>query len=292
MKPLMVIYMSALFVLVFSPCASIAEENTSEEYVYALKVKGGIYYKSSQQADDAKKETDKRQVRRMEIIYPGTVLEIEKGASISLTRCGSKIINPGNKDEDSSYTVNLSDFKRDGSISGRLLQRFLASLINFVHPGSNPGQKVHIKVRTGNECKNNLPSDYAKIMVTEEPVTFLLQQEGSNFSLKIKEFDSGEIIYSKEATTNRIDVPIETFTPGKAYEWFTKNIKTGVICNASFTLLSKDDSIKIIKALNELTSLLPEEADAETRFRFQAGYLISEGLEYDAWRLLDRNGVF
>jgi hypothetical protein len=46
-----------------------------------------------------------------------------------------------------------------------------------------------------------------------------------------------------------------------------------------------------MEIVNNLPTILPPGMDMETRCRLQAGYLVSEGLNYDAWIWLERNGI-
>jgi hypothetical protein len=46
-----------------------------------------------------------------------------------------------------------------------------------------------------------------------------------------------------------------------------------------------------MKTFHDLPSLLPAETDNETRYRLQAGYLSSEGLDYAAWQWLRLKGI-
>ena len=62
-------------------------------------------------------------------------------------------------------------------------------------------------------------------------------------------------------------------------------------CKPTFTLLSDDESSSIMKTLDDISSLLPKEIDRETRCRLLTGYLRSEDLLYDAWQLLEHNGI-
>jgi hypothetical protein len=89
----------------------------------------------------------------------------------------------------------------------------------------------------------------------------------------------------------KIDVPLGIFKPGRRYEWILLEEETGEECHATFALLSKYESSRIMEVVNNLPTLLPSETDMETKCRLQAGYLASEGLHYDAWKWLDRNGI-
>jgi hypothetical protein len=89
----------------------------------------------------------------------------------------------------------------------------------------------------------------------------------------------------------RIDVSPGILKPGRRYEWSLMEEETGDRCRATFALLAKDESSKIMEVVNDLPALLPSGIDAETKCRLQAGYLASEGLHYDAWKWLERNGI-
>ena len=75
-------FISAIILSVAILCSPIfaSNEKTSEEYVYVIEVKGEVnYFKSHAE------KTPAGMLRRMQIIPSGTVLQIVKGASISLT---------------------------------------------------------------------------------------------------------------------------------------------------------------------------------------------------------------
>ncbi len=105
--------------------------------------------------------------------------------------------------------------------------------------------------------------------------------------IEIKELHSQHIIFSGKTSSNKIAIPIEKFKQGRTYTWSLIEEDTGKTCTADFTLISKDESEEILNTLNEINSLLPFEADNETRCRLQAGYLRSEALEYSAWQRLE-----
>jgi len=96
---------------------------------------------------------------------------------------------------------------------------------------------------------------------------------------------------SEKTMLKKIEVPSGIFKPGRRYEWFLLEEETGEKCNATFTLLSKNESNRIMEMVDHLPSLLPPVVDMETKCRLQAGYLVSEGLNYDAWKWLERNGI-
>jgi hypothetical protein len=272
---------------------SIAKEGMPEEYVYLLKSEGGKVYRIMEQIKGDKKATARKEIRRMELIPPGAILELEKGASVFLTCAGCRILNLTYKD--SPFVVKMEDFKKEGSITGEMVNGFKAALKNFVYPDSKAVSKVQLSTR-GHPgikiglCKDLLPQDNADIMLIE-PITFKWKAKGTNFSLEIKEFGRNVPVYSEKTMLKKVDVPLTIFKPGRSYQWSLSEEETGEKCSATFSLLSKDESSRIMEVVNNLPTLLPPEIDMETKCRLQAGYLVSEGLDYDAWKWLERNGI-
>jgi hypothetical protein len=286
-----VILWTLWFSFSFLCSTSISKENSSEEYVYLLKSEGGKVYRRIEQPTGDKKETVRKEIRRMELLSPGTIMEIEKGASIYLTCGGCRILNLTYKD--SPYVVKMKDFKKEGPSTSEMMNQFIASLKYFVYPDSKPVSKVQLQTRGLQKkglCKYLWPPDIADIMPIE-PITFKWEAKGTHFSLEIKEFGNSATVYSEKTMLKKIDVPLGIFKPGRRYEWFLLDEEKGEKCRATFTLLSKNDSNRIMEIVDHLPKLLPPGIDMETRCRLQAGYFISEGLTYDAWRWLDRNGI-
>lgn len=291
MKASFVILWTLWFSFSLLSSASLSKENSSEEYVYLLKSEEGKVHRKMEQPTGDKKETVRKEIRRMELISPGTILEIEKGASIYLTCGGCKILNLTYKD--SPYIVKMENFKKEGPATSEMLNQFIAALKNFVYPDSKPVSKVQLQTRGFQKkglCKDLWPPDIADIMPIE-PIIFKWEGKGTHFSLTIKEFGSNATVYSEKTMLKKIEGPLGNFKPGRRYEWFLLEEETGEKCNATFTLLSKDESSRIMEVVNNLPALLPSETDMETKCRLQAGYFLSEGLNYDAWRWLDRNGI-
>ena len=289
-KTLLVILWALWLIISFLSSASIAKEGI-EEYVYLLKVEGGKVYRITEKTPGDKKESVKKEIRRMELISPGTILEIEKGASVFLTCGGCKVLNLTPKD--SPFVVKMEDFKKGGSTTIKIMEYFTMALNHYIHPDSKPSSKVRLGTRgypkTG-LCRDLWPPDSADIMPTE-PITFEWRAKGTHFSLEIREVGSNASIYSEKAMLKKVDVPVEIFRPGRRYEWFLLDEETGEKCSATFVLLSKDECVRIMEIVNNLPTLLPPGIDMETRCRLQAGYFLSEGLSYDAWKWLERNGI-
>jgi hypothetical protein len=274
--------------MVTSPSTAIEEGDPPEEYVYALNVKGGSLYRISHKTSHGKKETVKEEVRRMELISPGSVLHIEEGASVSLTCAGCNVLNLNHKD--SPYTVKMADFRKDRSIVGEVLTYFTAALVEFVYPDSKPREVIKPRVRGAN-CEGVWPPDGSEILSIGAPITLRWELRGPDFFVQIREMDTKKTIYSVKISSNRIDVPAAIFKPGEEYEWGLSERETGGKRRSCFAIISSQESEKILQILHEIQSLLPPEADSETRTRLQAGYLCSEGLIYDAWQWLERNGI-
>ena len=291
MKTLLVISGILWLIISFLPSASIAKEGGSEEYVYLLKSEGGKVYRIIGKPAGDKKESVKKEIRRMELISPGIMLEIEKGASVFLTCGGCRVLNLTHKD--SPFVVKMEDFKKEGSTTSKIMDYFTMALNNYIHPDSRPGSKVRLQTRGIQKkelCKDLWPPDIADILPIE-PIIFKWEGKGTHFSLAIKEFGSNATVYSEKTMLKKIEVSSGIFKPGRRYEWFLLEEETGEKCNATFTLLFKDEASRIMEVVNNLPTLLPSGIDVETKCRLQAGYLISEGLDYDAWKWLERNGI-
>ena len=294
MKAISVILWTIWFGASFLFSTAGAEERVPEEYVYLLKSEGGKVYRIIEQATGEKKETVRKEIRRMELISPGTVLEIEKGASVVLTCGGCRTLNLSYKN--SPFVIKMEDFKREKSTTSKLFEYFAMALNNYIHPDSKPVSKVRLTTRGGADvgkiglCRTVWPPDNADI-IPIEPFTFKWGLKGAHFSLEIKEFETNVVVYSGKTSLKKIDVPAGIFRPGRRYEWSLLEEETGEKCKATFALLSREESRRIMQIVNDLPTLLPPETDKEMRCRLQAGYFLSEGLGYDAWKWLDQNGI-
>ena len=294
MKTLLVILGTLWFMTSFPFSGALAKEGALEEYVYLVKSERGKVYRIIEKITGDKKESVKKEIRRMELISPGTILEIEIGASVSLTCGGCRVLNLTHKD--SPYGVKMEDFKKEGFTTSKIMEYFTQALNNYIHPDSKPGSKANLGtrgypgVRKMGSCEDLWPPDNVNIMFIE-PITFKWGLKATHFSLEIKEFESKSTIYSGKTSLRKIDVPVKIFGPGKRYEWSVSEEETGERCGAMFALLPKDESDRIMEIVNHLPTILPPGMDMETRCRLQAGYLVSEGLNYDAWIWLERNGI-
>ena len=294
MKTFSVIFLALWLTLSFMPSASVAREGELEEYVYLFKSEGGKVYRMTESSTGDRKESFRKEIRRMELISAGTILEIEKGASVSLTCAGCRVLNLTHKD--SPYGVKMEDFKKEGSPSSKIMGYFTQALNHYIHPDSKPGSKAnmgtrgYVDVRKKGLCEDLLSPDNVNLIFIE-PITFRWGLKATHFSLEIKEFETKATIYTKKTSLKRIDLPAKIFKPGKRYEWSVLEEETGERCYATFALLPEDESSRIMQIVNHLPELLPSETDMETKCRLQAGYLASEGFYYDAWIWLERNGI-
>jgi len=276
------------------PPPSVAKEEGSEEYVYLVKSEGGKLYRMTEKIAGEKKESVKKEIRRMELISSGATLEIEKGASVFLTCGGCRVLNLTHKD--SPYVVRMKDFKKEGSTKSKITEYFTAALNNYVHPDSRPGLKTNLGTRGDpmarkmELCKDLWPPESADIMPIGS-MTFQWRAKGNHFFFEIREFGSNETVYSEKTMLKKIDVPPGIFKPGRRYGWFLSEEESGEKCSSTLAILSKDESSRVMEVVDHLPTLLPPETDMETRCRLQAGYLLSEGLHYDAWKWLERNGI-
>ena len=80
----------------------------SEDYVFVLKVDGGTLFRIVEKVNGKEKELVKEEVKRMEVLYPNTVLFIDEGVSVSLACAGCSPVNLSHKDN--PYTVKMADF--------------------------------------------------------------------------------------------------------------------------------------------------------------------------------------
>lgn len=288
MKTLSCLFLVVLFVAGFSQGNVDASEKASEEYVFALEVEGQITY----QAVGDKGETLKKNVRRMEPIPPGTVLEIEKDASVSLTCPGCNVVNLTSKN--SPYTVKMSDFKQLRPITSQIAKSFWRAIKNYISPETMPRLRVETGVRgswESQQCRGFWPSNNEKILPIAESIIFEWDLDCNYFALEIKDFETKEMIFSEITKSTQISIPVRLFKSGKRYEWLLIRERPGKSRSATFMILAEEESTRIMETFHDLPSLLPAETDKETRYRLQAGYLSSEGLDYAAWQWLIMKGI-
>jgi hypothetical protein len=288
MKMLSCLFLAVLFFTGLLHGNVAASEKASDEYVFALEVEGQVTY----QTVEDKGEAIKKSLRRMEPIAPGTALEIGKDASLSLTCPGCNVVNLTSKN--SPYTVKMSDFKQVRPITSQIAKSFWRAIKNYISPETMPRLKVETGVRgswESQQCRGFWPSNNEKILPIAESIIFEWDLECNYFALEIKDFDTKDMIFSEITKLTKIYVPVRFFKAGKRYEWFLIRERPAKSYHATFVLLTDDESTRIMKTFQDLPSLLPAEADNETRYRLQAGYLSSEGLDYAAWQWLKLKGV-
>lgn len=312
MKTITVIFLAVLFEAVFFSFVSVAQEN---EYVYVLNIERerceGKEDKTIYFIDD--KTGEEKEIRRMQLIPKDAKLKIAKGTSVTLTCLGCKTVILRYLDCDNvtltgidheirkkknPYKLYMEDFKKNKKLFNKLKPKlkeigefFQAALTHYIYPGLEPGRIVDTKVRGDSHPDRFWPPNWADIIFLEDAITFKWELTGSNFYLKIREYYSEDIIYTEKTSAKIVKVPIEKFNFGGIYKWSLSVNETEERYDAVFTILPKDDSTRIKKILNEIPSFLPAQADNETKCRLQAGYLLSEGLSYNAWQWLELNGI-
>lgn len=283
MKANLIIFLNVLCVVIFLSNHSIAGDVKENDYVYVMAVNGENVFRITDQASGKEEK-----IRIKECIYPGAVIKIGKDATITLACSSSgRILVKTHKD--SPYTVNMKEFEWDRSVVKTLIESIIRAIGEAISPDETGPQRILVTRKPG-LCNRLWPPEEVKILTTKEPVTFEWILDGGNFSLEIKD-DKEHTIYSKETFANKMDVPIKTFKPGGKYTWSLKKEGKDIGCKTTFTLLSDDESSSIMKTLDDISSLLPEGIDKETRCRLLAGYLRSEDLIYDAWQWLESNGI-
>ena len=270
MKTISRFLLAGLFGVAFSPGPVAASEMASAEYVFVLEVEGQIIY----QTVGDKGETVKKNVRRMEPLSPGTVLEIGKDTSLSLTCPGCNVLNLTSKN--SPYTVKMSDFKQVRTIPSQIAKSFWQAIRNYVSPEAMPHLKVETGVRASldsQQCQGFWPSNNEKILPVGDGILFEWDLECDFFALEIKGVDTQEMVFSEITKLNRFQVPLRLFKAGKRYEWSLIRERPRKSPHATFVVVTEDEGARILKILHDLPSLLPPETDNETGWRLQAGYL-------------------
>ena len=262
----------------------------ADDYVYVYGIKGNVYYSHS---SETKEPSGK--VRSMQILYPGTILEIMKGASISLTcpQCKTLTLTVG----ESPYIIDMTDFAKPGSTLQDAAKHFAAALKNFVYPESKQGRIIYPRVRGPEESsaaspKSILMQPAGIIIPVQTSVTFIWTPTDSIVSINIRESRSKTLIYAQEKiAANRIRIDSGKFASGRSYTWFLKEEGRDRIYEENFTLLSAYEKKKYLKTMEEIGSMVPVVVTQENRYRLQAGYLNSEHFNYDAWHWLDSHGI-
>lgn len=286
MRRIGTMFLIALSMMASFASPSLPAQEPSKDCIAVSGVKGKVTYRTGGVQE---------QVQVMQRIVPGATLVIEKGTSVSLSRAGYKTLKLTH--ENSPYKVEEARFERDGSVLSKTLEHLKNAIFYYVYPGSQPSAVVRLVTRgqsTEEEpCQKGIwPMHKSDILYQQgEPMTFKWDLKGKGFSLKIVEPYAHATVYDKELSSNQVDMPMTAFKPGKKYEWSVAAEGTGERCSAIFRLLGEDESAEIMANLSALRSHLPAEADEETRYRLEAGYLSSELLVYDAWRLLERHGI-
>jgi hypothetical protein len=272
---------------------AIPEVRAAEEYVYLLEAEGGKVFQVTEQTVGDRKETVKKEIRRMELIPPGTLVEVEKGGSAFLTCAGCKVLNL--TDQNSPLAVKMEDFRKKETPTGKMVQFFDSALKNFIHPDSKPSARIRFTTRGPDdqktkECRTLWPPDGSDIMAID-PVTFKWELAGPHVSFSVQDLTLRKVVYAREISLPRINVPAQVFHAGRRYEWSLEGKPTGEKCNAAFKILTEMEFSSLMKIIQDLPNLLPDGIDRETKGRLQAGYLLAEGYVYDAWQWLERNGI-
>ena len=228
----------------------------------------------------------------MEPLSSGTVLEIGKEASLSLTCPGCNVLRLSSKD--SPYTVKMSDFKPVRAIPGQIVKSFWQAIRYYISPEAMPHLRVETGVRAALDsqpCQGFWPFNNERILPVGESILFEWDLECDYFALEIKAVDTQETVFSEITKLNRFQVPLKLFKAGKKYEWSLIRERPHKSHHATFVVLTENEGASLLKTLHDLPSLLPPETDNETGWRLQAGYLSSEGFNYAAWQWLKLKGL-
>lgn len=283
MKTSMIVFLNVLGVAVFLSNHAVADEVNEKDAVYVLYVNGENAFRAPNQSSEKKEK-----IRIKECVYPGDVIEIGKDATITLACSNTgKVLVKSHKDN--PYTVMMKEFESDRSVAKALIIFVKNAIREMLFPDEANMSGILMSRALG-LSNHLLPPDGATILTTKEPITFKWTRSDSNLSLEIKD-NEGHTIYSKETSANKMAVPIKAFKPGMAYIWSLKKGGKDIRNKQTFILLSEEESSAIMKTLDNISSLLPKEIDSETKCRLLAGYLCSENLAYEAYKLLEDSGL-
>ncbi len=249
---------------------------------YLYKIEGNEVFCISEKKGE-------RRLRVMELIEENAKVKVNNGTTAYLTCPGCEIIKVTS--ENSPYPVEKEKFQLSQKPFKIIFENFTAALKAFVYPNSVSGQKNFMFSRGGesNSCQTS-PSDSEAILFWGDNLMFNWESGESEVQLEVHNTFTEEIIFSDHLKGSSTLVPMKIFSPGYAYEWSVKDNSLKELCRASFVVLTTEESIEIIEDAQRIVTLLPKDADQETKLRLQAGYLISEGYFSDALRLIKSNG--
>ena len=267
-------------------CAATALSND----VYVYKLDGNHLYLLPQ----GQSNTEKQTLRIMELIPINSILEIGENTTAYITCPDCEVVKLTRVD--SPFSVSEQVIKRQNSKSKILISHFTAALKEFIYPDSKAGKRVYMNVRgtqipqSQDTCDTLFPQDYEDIMIMGDHITFKWRKEGKDFVFKLYNSSNDQLIEEAETQEAFLNVPFVRLKSGFVYHWTVTEKNTGKACQASFSILSEQDTRETKKNLEEIARLLPGDADQETRVRLQSGYLLSEGFIFNAFRLLETNG--
>ena len=139
-------------------------------------------------------------------------------------------------------------------------------------------------------CDTFYPQDYEDIMVLGDHISFKWGIKGDNYNFQLRNSSNDQLIIDVEIKDTFVDIPFDKLKPGFVYNWKVVEKASNTTCQASFSILSEQDTHELKNNLNEITLLLPKNANQETKIRLQSSYLLSEGLIFNAFSLLEANG--
>jgi len=260
-------------------------EEMPEVYIY--KIENGRIHLKTDPGQEA------REIRRMELIPNGLEVILKEDTVAYLTCPGCRIEKiTGNE---SPYTVNAKKIRKDEANAAKIIGYFTSALKEFVYPDSKIGKRVSMHVRGGgndpgkDSCESIVPQDHEDILPIGETIVFQWPLSGDNFKFEIKNISNNMTICSQDTNKNKIEVPMKNFSAGYVYKWVIETKASGLKCSASFSVLSQEEAEEIANNIDEIMKLLPPDIDEDTKLRVKAGYLLSEGLVYNAKTILSPN---
>jgi hypothetical protein len=250
--------------------------------IYIYKLEGKNLYRTSGES--------KQKLRVMELIKENSTIEIGKDTIAYMTCPDCEVLKL--TQEKSPFIVKMDAFKKKHSKSKIILNNFSAALRDFIYPNSKTGKLVYMTVRGSDQdiCQPMVPQDYEDILFLGNYLIFKWGVESDAFIFEIRNTSNDQVVVTSKTKNSFIKIPFTKLDPGFVYQWTVVDNKKNTSCQASFSILSKQESNKIKNNLEDLAVLLPQDIDEEIKLRLQSGYLLSEGFIFDAFRFLENKG--
>lgn len=164
----------------------------------------------------------------------------------------------------------------------------------MIHPDVKPGERIRLKHRGDGANSKSLcqmsPKDDEEILFLGDAIIFEWGMASETFIFKLWNTSDNQLVETSETKNNSYQIPLTKLEPDASYEWTITGKDGKQVCQALFSTLSKDESNEIKTNLEALSDLLPQDIREENKLLLQSGYLISEGLYFNADRFFENKG--